>query len=51
MKKFKNKETGEIENLEDIKKEYDDLIGNTLQFEEYKDDFPKFLNDFYIEVE
>lgn len=45
--KYKNKETGEFETLENIKKEYEELLGNAFEFEDYRNNFEKFLKDFY----
>jgi hypothetical protein len=44
---YKNKETGEIESISQIKNSYDELLGNSGEFKEYVDDFDKFLEDYY----
>jgi len=46
-----NKEDGTKQELESIKREYIELISNTDEFNEYKDDFDKFLLDYYEELE
>ena len=45
--RYKEKETGEIKELKEVKKEYDEIIGNSHEFDEYKDDFESYLKDFY----
>jgi hypothetical protein len=45
--KYKNKETGDYDEMSQIKKEYSELLGNTDEFEEYRDNFNLFLNDYY----
>jgi len=47
---YKNKEDGTFQQLSDIKREYAELLANTSQFNEYIDNFEKFLVDYY-EVE
>jgi hypothetical protein len=49
--KYKNKETQELERIENIKREYNELLGNTNEFEEYRDNFNKFLLDYYDLIE
>jgi hypothetical protein len=44
---YKNKETGKVEELSLIKNDYEELLSNTNEFEEYRDNFDKYLNDFY----
>jgi len=48
---YRNKETGEIENIKSIKKKFEELLGNTNEFEEYRNNFSKFLENYYIKVE
>ena len=48
---YKDKETGEIVTMSEIKKSYDELLGNSEEFEEYRDNFENFLNDYYLEIE
>jgi len=45
--KYINKETGVIEDIEDIKYQYNELINNCIEFDEYIDNFEKYLRDFY----
>ena len=49
--KYKNKETGLMEDLKFIKKEFLELLGNSNEFNKYKDDFNKFLDDYYMKVD
>ena len=44
---YKSKETGKNTNIQEIKKEFIDLISNSNEFNEYSDDFEKYLNDYY----
>ena len=46
---YKDKETGKIKELNKIKEEYNELLGNTNEFNEYKENFEQFLEDYYIE--
>jgi len=47
--KYKNKETGEYEDIENIRREFGELLGCSHVFEEYRDNFYKFLDDYYTE--
>ncbi|MFW6282497.1 MAG: hypothetical protein ACOC1P_00385 [Minisyncoccales bacterium] len=51
MTKYKNKETGNFENLADIRREWEELLGNSNEFEEYRDNFDSFLDDYYLIIE
>ena len=49
--KLKNKETGEIEDEDDIRRGYGELLNNTNEFEEFRGNFDKFLNNYYTLIE
>jgi len=48
---YKDKETGEIKTEKKIKQEYNELLGDSYEFEEYRDDFYKFLENYYTAIE
>ena len=45
---YKSKETGKVEEIKEIKKNYRELLGTTNEFEEYRNNFSKFLKDYYV---
>jgi len=45
------KEDGKIKRIEDIRREWADLIGNSNEFNEYIDNFCQFLEDYYVLIQ
>jgi len=51
MTQYISKETGQIQHIDDIRRVYSELLGNSNEFDEYRDSFDIFLNDYYTKVQ